>query len=80
MFLPGEPQGACMVLWILPKPFNAILSLSLTESDNVPYLTKRGIKYNIPLDLRTPSYSDPGDAHQQNIPNVWDKFLANLFR
>src|SRR6187549_3140438 len=38
----------------------------LLESDNSPYLTKRGIKYNIPLDLRTPTYSDPGDAHQQN--------------
>ncbi len=44
----------------------------LTESDHSPYLTKRGIKFNIPLDLRTPSYSDPGDAHQQNIPNTWD--------
>jgi hypothetical protein len=44
----------------------------LTESDNVPYLIRRGIKYNIPLDLRTPSYSDPGDAHQQNISNSWD--------
>src|SRR5215203_5072170 len=52
----------------------------LGESDNSPYLTNRGIKYNIPLDLRTPSYSDPGDAHQQNISNTWDlAFWQNYF-
>ena len=45
---------------------------SLTNTDNKPYLDRRGIKFNIPLDLRTPSYTDPSDAAQQNIPNVWD--------
>jgi hypothetical protein len=44
----------------------------LKESDNVPYLKNRGIKFNLPLDLRTPTYSDPGDAHQHNITDVWD--------
>ena len=52
----------------------------LMESDNAPYLTNRGIKYNLPLDLRTPTYSDPGDAHQQNIPDTWDlAFWQNYF-
>jgi hypothetical protein len=46
---------------------------SISSSDNKPYLERRGIKFNIPLDLRTPSYTDPSDAAQQNIPNVWDK-------
>ncbi len=46
---------------------------SITNSDNKPYLDRRGIKFNIPLDLRTPSYTDPSDAAQQNIPNVWEK-------
>ena len=45
----------------------------MAESDNKPYLERRGIKFNIPLDLRTPSYTDPSDAAQQNIPNVWEK-------
>ncbi len=45
---------------------------ALPESDNKPYLERRGIKFNIPLDLRTPSYSDLSDAFQQNIPVVWD--------
>jgi hypothetical protein len=44
----------------------------ICDTDNKPYLERRGIKFNIPLDLRTPSYSDMGDAAQQNIPVVWE--------
>lgn len=44
----------------------------LFDSDNKPYLERRGIKFNLPLDLRTPSYSDLSDAFQQNIPVVWE--------
>jgi hypothetical protein len=45
----------------------------------------RGIKFNIPLDLRTPSYSDCSDAAQQNIPEMWSldfwrEFLDQLAR
>jgi len=36
-----------------------------------PKVLRRGIKFNIPLDLRTPTYSDNADAAQQNIPEVW---------
>ena len=32
----------------------------------------RGTKFNIPLDLRTPSYTDMSDSAQQNIATVWD--------
>lgn len=38
----------------------------------VPYLKKRGIKYNIPLDMRTPSYSDASDMAFHSIGKVWD--------
>ena len=37
-----------------------------------PYMPMRGTKFNIPLDLRTPSYTDMGDSAQANIPTVWD--------
>jgi len=37
-----------------------------------PYMGMRGIKFNIPLDVRTPSYSDFGDAGQQAMEDVWD--------
>ena len=40
--------------------------------DRTPYLERRGLKFNIPLDLRTPSYSDPGTAAQANIPVMWE--------
>jgi len=38
-----------------------------------PFIAQRGIKFNIPLDLRTPSYSDNSDAFQANIPEVWSR-------
>lgn len=44
---------------------------ALRDGDRVPFIAKRGLKFNWPLDLRTPSYSDCGDSFQQNIPEVW---------
>lgn len=37
-----------------------------------PYVRHRGLRYNIPLDGRTPSYDDTGDAAQKNIATVWE--------
>ena len=37
-----------------------------------PYVLNRGIKFNAPLDMRTPSYTDAGDAAQWNIETMWD--------
>jgi hypothetical protein len=45
---------------------------SLTDRDHAPYVAERGIKLNIPLDARTPSYSDCSDAGQAAIEQVWD--------
>lgn len=50
-----------------------------------PYLNRRGVKFNIPLDARTPSYTDASDASQKNIPNMWDmnfwtEYLDHLAR
>ncbi len=36
-----------------------------------PYMNMRGTKFNIPLDVRTPSYSDVSDAAQHNIEEMW---------
>lgn len=38
----------------------------------VPYMKMRGTKFNIPLDVRTPSYTDVCDAAQQNIEEMWN--------
>ena len=58
---------------------------SLKDSVHGPYIAQRGIKFNIPLDLRTPSYTDPSDAAQANIPEVWSmtfwrEFLDDMAR
>jgi hypothetical protein len=50
-----------------------------------PHIAQRGIKFNIPLDLRTPSYTDCSDAAQANIPEMWNRefwrsFLDDLAR
>jgi hypothetical protein len=42
-----------------------------TESGS-PYLPIRGLKMNIPLDARTPSYDDTGDSALWNIATMWD--------
>jgi len=43
----------------------------IREVDQNPYMELRGTKFNIPLDVRTPSYSDLCDAGQKNIPQMW---------
>jgi len=57
----------------------------LRDSDHAPYVARRGIKFNIPLDLRTPSYSDCSDSFQANIPEMWSmdfwrEFLDEMAR
>ena len=50
-----------------------------------PSIEKRGIKFNIPLDARTPSYDDTGDAAQNNYVQMWnfdfwEQFLDDMAR
>ena len=48
------------------------LGLPIDNQERAPFVKKRGIKFNIPLDARTPSYDDTGDSAQNNIETVWD--------
>src|SRR5512138_2613268 len=57
----------------------------IADSDHSPYIERRGIKFNAPLDVRTPSYSDNSDAAQANIPEMWSfdfwqKFIDDMAR
>jgi hypothetical protein len=50
-----------------------------------PHLARRGIKFNIPLDARTPSYSDDSTSAQANIVEMWSfdfwsRFLDEMAR
>lgn len=57
----------------------------MQEIDKTPYIANRGIKFNIPLDIRTPSYADNADASQLNISEMWEmdfwkEFLDEMAR
>lgn len=45
---------------------------AVAEVEQKPYLRRRGIKFNWPLDARTPSYTDPGTAGALGVATVWD--------
>ena len=53
----------------------------VVDTDRNPYMPMRGTKFNIPLDLRNPSYSDMSDSAQQNIATrLGLRVLARLSR
>jgi hypothetical protein len=50
-----------------------------------PRIAQRGIKFNIPLDARTPSYSDDSTSAQGNVAEMWNmefwtRFLDEMAR
>lgn len=58
---------------------------AVRDVDHNPYMSLRGVKFNIPLDMRTPSYSDVSDAAQHNIAEMWSmdfwqEFIDTLAR
>jgi len=58
---------------------------AVQEKARKPYIFRRGLKFNIPLDARSPSYDDTGTAAQQNIQVMWEfgfwqAFLDTLAR
>jgi hypothetical protein len=57
----------------------------IKDVDQNPYMAMRGTKFNIPLDARTPSYTDTCDAAQKNIGQMWSfafwkDYIDNLAR
>jgi hypothetical protein len=83
--LAADPVGAMYGGLDLAEAVRLGTLSNVTSGDHAPFIANRGIKFNIPLDVRTPSYSDAGDSAQQNIPEVWDiafwhEFLDELAR
>ena len=57
----------------------------VVDMERSPRFAMRGVKFNIPLDVRTPSYTDMSDSAQANIATVWDfefwrEFIDRLAR
>jgi len=50
-----------------------------------PYMKVRGTKFNIPLDMRSPTYTEPSDAARNNMAEMWNfefwkEYIDNLAR
>ena len=43
-----------------------------TDGDHKPHIAKRGVKFNIPLDKRQPSFDDNGTSGRENFTHVWE--------
>ena len=48
---------------------------SLKDSDHTPHIKQRGIKFNIPLDVRTPTYNkgEWPDSARLNVAEMWSR-------
>ncbi|MCX5673421.1 MAG: carbohydrate-binding family 6 protein, partial [Planctomycetota bacterium] len=69
----GDPAGAMYGGLDLAETIRLEKGLTgAADKTAAPAIARRGIKFNIPLDARTPSYDDSGDAAQENIVHMWD--------
>lgn len=81
----GDATGAMYGALDLAEAIRLGTTAELAGRTRQPHIENRGIKFNLPLDLRTPSYSDSSDAAQANIHVMWEKefwraFLDDLAR
>ncbi|WP_347840732.1 hypothetical protein [uncultured Draconibacterium sp.] len=84
--LSGDANGlmyACFELNELIRTGEILENINHIEEK--PYIPKRGIKFNIPLDIRTSAFDDSGDAAQNNIAEMWNydfwvAFFDNMAR
>jgi hypothetical protein len=53
--------------------------VAVADREVTPHITRRGIKFNIPLDARTPSYSDDSSSAQANIAEMWSMDFWRAF-
>lgn len=73
----SENSGFMYGLLDLAQAF--ALGEPIKDASATPYLQKRGIKFNIPLDARTPSYSDASTSAVKNIAVMWEKEFWHTF-
>lgn len=83
--LGADPVGAMYGGLDIAEAIRLGQLAELRNGEHTPRIANRGIKFNIPLDARTPSYSDAADSAQQNIPEMWSldfwrEFLDEMAR
>ena len=75
----GEMYGGLDVAEAIAIGPAALEALLADRRVRAPYIAQRGIKFNVPLDLRTPTYSDGSDSARANLPEMWSRaFWAAL--
>lgn len=83
--LGADATGAMYGGLELAEAFSLNALAEIRDTDHEPHIERRGIKFNVPLDARTPSYSDNSNAAQYNIAEMWSldfwrEFLDHLAR
>ncbi|MCX6930015.1 MAG: DUF1080 domain-containing protein, partial [Verrucomicrobia bacterium] len=68
----GDRVGAMYGGMDIGEIASAGLIEEVANSDHKPYIAKRGMKFNIPLDKRQPSFDDNGTSGRENFKHVWD--------
>lgn len=68
----SDSRGMMYALLELNEQIQFGNDLSVLNISQSPSIKKRGLKFNVPLDARNPSYDDTGDAAQKNIATMWD--------
>ncbi len=98
-FIVHKSKGNGKTIWIAGKDDAGVMygGLEVAEIIKVrgidaiqnqlqnPYMKVRGTKFNIPLDVRTPTYTEPSDAAQNNVAEMWNfefwkEYIDNLAR
>lgn len=69
----GDARGVMYGGLELAERFSFGENISNLSIKNEPFIKKRGLKMNIPLDARCPSYDDTGTSATMNIEQVWTK-------
>lgn len=83
--LAGDAAGALYGGLELAEHIKLFGLDGIKETEQAPHMEMRGTKHNIPLDVRTPSYTDPCDAAQKNIGEMWSfdfwkEYIDNMAR
>ena len=73
MIAASDEEGAMNAVLDLKDSIEAYGTPQLKEGTVSPCIGCRGIKLNVPLDVRSPSYTDCGDSAQYNIAAMWDE-------
>jgi hypothetical protein len=73
--LGGDRIGAMYGGIHLGELVKAGMLAEMKDEDHSPYIAKRGLKFNIPLDIRQPSLGEnwhESTSPQTNIEHIWD--------